>query len=394
MIRLESVRGVRRREHKWGLVAIIASVSVHLAFGAYVATHSVPPPEVKTVETEFIFDPTPEIPAPRNAPEAPKPPPPPKVALVQPPPREPKPTRPVNDVPRVERPVVDDVPRVKDVPTAPLNDVPMVNAALIPNSTVVLRLDAGVPGQDVEVVTGKLSALDAPKAGEMVKSLTKETLGRGRVDRGLVHPYYSQLGKSLLKNWDAERVAKEGGLSGFFEQGKENLQEYNKIWLEKAAQYGSSGNPLGDTTLSNNRRAVANERIQGLNGADLEQRKEMSRAMKEQFKSTKRAVIRVVQNRQGKLIKVELVQPSKDEKVDQEALQDVKSAAEKLPPPPDEAMEGRETLSSLWSFELVVSISPPVPSFTFEFDEALGYIDARLPLDRRIYKKVRLVSVE
>jgi hypothetical protein len=80
--------------------------------------------------------------------------------------------------------------------------------------------------------------------------------------------------------------------------------------------------------------------------------------------------------------------------VDQEALKDVQAAAEQLPPPPEEAVAGREALSSLWSFELIVSISPPVPSFTFEFDEALGFIDARLPLDRRIYKKVRLVSVE
>lgn len=313
--------------------------------------------------------------------------------MVQP---APEPRAKVTEVPRPDVPTrkSNDVPRVSDVPRAPVIDVPMVNAALLPRSTVVIRLDAGTASDEVEVVTGKLSALDAPKASDLMKGITKETLGKGRVDRGLVHPYYSQLGKSLLKNWDAERVAREGGLSGFFDQGKENMQEYNKIWLEKAAQYGSSGNPLGDTTLSNNRRAVANERIQGLNGADLEQRKEMSKAMKEQFKSTKRAVIRVVQNAQGKLLKVELVQPSKDEQVDQQALQDVKAAAEKLPPPPAEALDGKETLSSLWSFELVVSISPPVPSFSFEFDEALGYIDARLPLDRRIYKKVRLVSVE
>jgi hypothetical protein len=139
---------------------------------------------------------------------------------------------------------------------------------------------------------------------------------------------------------------------------------------------------------------VTNDRIQGLTGVDLEQRKELSKAMKEQFRMTRRAIIRVVQAVDGKLLKVELVQPSQDAKVDKEAIVDVRAAAEKLPPPPPEALEGKATLSSLWSFELVVSISPPVPTFSFEFDEALGVIDARLPLDRRIYKKVRLVSVE
>jgi TonB family protein len=116
--------------------------------------------------------------------------------------------------------------------------------------------------------------------------------------------------------------------------------------------------------------------------------------MREQFKAVRRAVIRVVQDKDGKLTKVELVQPSQDAEVDRQALLDVKNAAEKLPPPPEEALEGKQQLSSLWTFELIVSISPPVPTISFEFDEALGFIDARLPLDRRIYKKVRLYAVE
>jgi TonB family protein len=131
-----------------------------------------------------------------------------------------------------------------------------------------------------------------------------------------------------------------------------------------------------------------------LQGVDLDARKELQREMSKQFKATRRAIIRVVQDPSGKLLKVELVDPSNDQNVDREALKDVRAAAEKLPPPPPEALEGRAQLSSLWSFELIISISPPIPTVTFEFDEALGFIDARLPLDRRIYKKVRLVSVE
>ncbi len=101
-----------------------------------------------------------------------------------------------------------------------------------------------------------------------------------------------------------------------------------------------------------------------------------------------------MQDKRGQLTKVELVEPSNDEHVDREALEDVRAAAQNLPAPPAEALSERGELSSLWSFELVVSITPPVPTFTFEFDEALGFIDARLPLDRRIYKKVKLVSDE
>mgnify|MGYP007100697806 FL=1 len=91
---------------------------------------------------------------------------------------------------------------------------------------------------------------------------------------------------------------------------------------------------------------------------------------------------------------MDLVAPSMDPQVDREALVDVRAAAQNLPVPPQEVLHGRETLTSLWELELVISISPPVPTFTFEFDEVLGFVDPRLPLDRRIYKKVRLVEVD
>lgn len=260
---------------------------------------------------------------------------------------------------------------------------------LVPTGTFALSLDAGVL-PDEEVATG-LKAPTRPK--DLVGLLAKETLGRGRVDRGLVHPYYTQLGKALVKNWDADRVAKSG-LKGLAEQAGENFKLMNEIWADRASAFAKSGSPIDASALGSNRRAPVNNNIQGISGIDLEARKEMQRQLREQFKATRRATIRVVQDKQGKLLKVELVEPSNDQNVDKEALKDVRAAAEKLPPPPDEALEGKDQLSSLWSFELIVSISPPVPTFTFEFDEALGFIDARLPLDRRIYKKVRLVSVE
>jgi hypothetical protein len=74
-------------------------------------------------------------------------------------------------------------------------------------------------------------------------------------------------------------------------------------------------------------------------------------------------------------------------------MEDVRAAARKLPVPPDDAREGRETLVSLWEFELEISITPPVPVIAVEFDEVLGLKDLRVPLDRRIWKRVRLVAV-
>ena len=309
------------------------------------------------------------------------------------PPAPPAPPAPRPVVPRpLQKPSPASVPsRSPEVPTSrPARDAPEAprpSVVLVPSDAFGLTIDAGI--------TDERPSLTPRPIGELVSNLAKETLGRGRVDRGLVHPYYHDLGKALIKHWDADRVA-AAGIKGFAEQASKNLKLYNDIWLERAAAFGQTGSPVdpGATAQTNNRRAPLNERVGGLSGIDLEAKKELHRVMTEQFKAIRRATLRVVQNADGRLVKVELVEPSNDETVDREALIDVKAAAEKLPPPPSEVLEGRSQLSSLWSFELIVSISPPVPTFSFEFDEALGFIDARLPLDRRIYKKVRLVSVE
>lgn len=361
--------------------ALALSVAAHLAFVGWVGRVSQEPPK-KVTSGEFVFI---------------EPPPPPKEEEPAPPPVAPQPA-PAGQRPRRAQAAPQTEPE-KDAPVRapaeksdlPTRDpTPKVNLSLLPSSSFAVSLDAGIDVDTVPTQQG-LRALAPPK--DLVGELAKETIGRGRVDRGLVHPYYSQLGKALLKNWDADRVAKSG-LKGLAEQTSENFKLYNEIWGDRAAAYGKSGNPMGDVAPSSNRRAPSNDRIMGLPGVDMDQRKELQRQMKEAYKMTRRAIIRVVQDLNGKLLKVELVEPSNDAKVDKEALVDVRAAAANLPLPPAEAVEGKTTLSSLWSFELVVSISPPVPTFTFEFDEALGFIDMRLPLDRRIYKKVRLVAVE
>ncbi len=271
-----------------------------------------------------------------------------------------------------------DVPRAD----APLIDAPRL---ALPSLGLTLSLDAGIAAAE------EPTRLHAPDiARDLVADLTRETIGRGKVDRGLVHPYYQQLGKVLLKNWDADRSVATKGLKGFAESTVENTKTWNKIWLEKAAVYGGSGSPF-DVPVAGRAKPLSDRLIPG---QDLQARKEVQREMAQQFRSTRRAEIRVTQAASGKLLKVELLKPSNDVYVDNQALVDVRAAAEKLPTPPEEAIAGRPTLVSTWEFELVVSITPPVPTFSFEFDEAIGFVDVRLPLDRRIYKKVKLLSVD
>ncbi len=349
-----------------------------------------PPPKANTIEFDFTTTVKPVAPVEVKEPPPVAPPVKPRVAVA--PVKAPVPSAapaPVEPPPAPQDAVAttDQPTRVADQPLA--TDMPTLNgsAFLVPRQALDDFADAG-PRATVAVKTAEPLNPDA-----LVKRIAFETVGRGRVERGLVHPYYSQLGKALIKNWDADRVVGQGGLKNYAEQFAQNTKLFNEIWLDRTAAYGKTGSPLVNNPTAK-RSAPVNDRIQGLPGVDLEARKEMAKEMREQFKATRRATLRVVQDTQGKLISVELVDPSNDVKVDNEALVDVRAAAEKLPPPPPEVIGTATRISSLWSFELIISISPPVPTFSFEFDEALGTIDARLPLDRRIYKKVRLISVE
>jgi TonB family protein len=377
------------------LFALALSLCVHAAVWLVLAARAretseprpAPPPVQGTLQFVEV-----EVAPPPKPPEPP--PPPPKPEPARPPRAAPKPTAsapppvppppvpaastppepaPATDAPRADAPLAADAPRLGGPRLAPsLSLTPGGEVAVPPSAT-------GVPG-----------GLPAQSAQQVVDTLTQETLGQGKVQRGLVHPYFSQLGKSLLKSWDAERAVTSQGFKGFLEQAQENSKAWNSIWRDRAAAYGASGSPLeADPALKPGRRPPS-----ALSNPNLDARRTMRQQMREEFQATRRAVIRVVQDAQGQLLEVTLVSPSNNVQVDKEALKDVRAAAEQLPPPPPEALAGKQTLTSLWQFELIISITPPVPTLSFEFDEALKFVDMRLPLDRRIYKRVRLLSVQ
>ncbi|GEN11130.1 TonB family C-terminal domain-containing protein [Myxococcus fulvus] len=307
------------------------------------------------------------------------------------------------DAPRLERGPAWDIPRATptDAPRADLSlpSDSLAQAATPPapgtsGSRLLLaaraqrvsawRSDEAVPEER------KLRGTREPATPQaLVEDLVAESVGRGKVDRGLVHPYFSQLGKTLLAIWDADRSVKEHGLQGYFDMGMERSRAYARVWGERAANYGASGAFAANKPPEEDRRRPASH----VGDPTLRMRQELREKMREEFRATRRALIRVVQDREGRLLDVDLVEPSQQPEVDQEAMKDVRAAAMKLPPPPSEAVGTRERIISLWEFELILSISPPIPVFTFEFDEALGFIDTRLPLDKRIYKRVRLVEI-
>jgi TonB family protein len=228
-------------------------------------------------------------------------------------------------------------------------------------------------------------------ARRLVDSTARQAIGRGKVERGLVHPYFGELGRALVARWQPDRSVTEKGLPGFAGQLGRGLSGFAKVWKQQAEAYGASGSPHGREA------PLTPDEVPLVGNSDLQElalQRRLRNRLREQSRESRRALVRVVQDRSGRLLSVELLRPSRDRAMDRTALEDVRAAAQLLPVPPTEATGDRERLVSLWEFEVIVSITPPVPVVAFEFDLALKHFDARTPLDRRIYKRVRLVEIE
>ena len=111
----------------------------------------------------------------------------------------------------------------------------------------------------------------------------------------MVHPYYAQLGKVLVKQWDADRAVSAKGLRGFAENMVENSKAWNSIWLERAAQFGKTGAPVDAQNVD--ARMAATSLSGSSVGQDLQARKAVAKAMGDQFKSSRRAEITSVRVR-------------------------------------------------------------------------------------------------
>lgn len=366
------------------LLALLLSFGVHAGLWLWMEVRRSPlaeqrplspaPATLQFVEVEVAPPPEPPKPLPPS-------PPPPRPSRRQPPAlaQAPKPPPPA----QAEPPAVTEAPPASDSPRAdvPRAEGPRLGASrLLPTPSL-----SWSPGGGVDVPDAGVPVPSTPE--EKVADMVMEGVRRGKVDRGLVHPYFSELGKSLLKNWDAERAVSAKGLKGFLDQTRGNSAEWMRVWSDRAAAYANTGSALDADTPE------AYDRLPPGGDPSLEARRTLRRQMKEQFRATRRATVRVVQDTEGRLLSVELITPSNDMQIDREAVADIRAAAASLPVPPPEALQGRTHLVSLWQIELIISISPPVPTVSIEFDAEMKLTDLRMPLDRRLYKRVRLLEV-
>ena len=236
------------------------------------------------------------------------------------------------------------------------------------------------------------TAGSTPPRVDPLAAFAEELASRARVEDGLVHPYYREVGRALLRGWNVERAVRQRGLSGYLAQAGDNTRTYLSVWQRMAEGFARTGSPAVVDGGS--------PRMKELSGLpagparDALVQTEIRRQLRPALSEGHSAIVRVTQAADGSLISVVLVSPSRDADVDRAAIEDVRAAARMLPKPPADAFGGRDRLVSLWELELEVSITPPLPIVGVEFDEVRGITDLRVPLDRRIWKRVRLVALK
>jgi len=228
-----------------------------------------------------------------------------------------------------------------------------------------------------------------PTGGSVrLKGMFSEEEARARVERGLVDPWFAELGNALLHSWDVGRVIRSR--PDLAADLGHNAAAYAKEWSGRANAYGHTGSPLSadapNPKVSETYGIVAP-------GNDVVAQGEATRLVHEQYQVVRRATIRVVQSAKGELVSADLEASSGDPDLDAAALYDVRAAAAALPHPPARLAQGRDFVSSEWQFDLVVAVAPLAPVLTFEFDEALGSADVKVPLTRKVHKRVKLLAV-
>ena len=294
---------------------------------------------------------------------------------------------------RAPGPVVAVIPAVPDVeafaPGAPPSDHPDLAWATPGAPSTGPRPDlTGRPSAEVVA----FYAPPDPTPEGRIHRLLREDVGRERVRSGLADPFFLDFGRSVLEAWGPEKVVTDRGLSGYVKQLGRSIADYAAVYVDQAARYGRTGSPFapGEVPLSLAGMAAVPEGL----STRISDQMAGARVLADQSRTRHAALVRVVQRADGRLVSVELVRPSDDSSVDAQAMRDLRDSAASLPAPTPSALAGRTHVASTWEFSLVVSISPPLPMIAVQFDEVLGLVDVRVPLDRRLFKLVRLVSVE
>ncbi|HYO72565.1 MAG TPA: TonB family protein [Archangium sp.] len=283
--------------------------------------------------------------------------------------------------PPAPAPLASDVPRAEQGPEKP---------SLLP-STDTLALQSGgdfpVPPPEPGPPGTRLRAPAHPASPqELATETARDTIARRRVESGLTHSYFGDMGKALVRRFrQSHAEAERGQTTG--EKVAQKARDVSSVLsrsgeMEDPLKHPRRVDPLAAGPASHPMLEEAQKRL----AYSLPNKWTHSEGV---------AVVRLTQGADGKVLSVELLSPSGNGGLDQAAITSVKELGEELTALPPEVLMGRDSVVSEWKFELLRTVGGPGANgvgIVGTFDPVTGIEDALPTFAARSQVRVTLVA--
>lgn len=255
------------------------------------------------------------------------------------PPSDPTPPR------RGPKPLDSDVPRAEQGSERP---------TLLP-SPEVLELDPGEELPESPPEPGPPgSRLRAPahpaSLQELVAETVRDTVGRRRVESGLAHSYFGDMGKQFLGRFSQRHADVERGMTGK-EKAARTARDISSVLSRSAEMEDPFAHPRRPDPLASG---------PSLHPSLAEAQANLAYSLPHLWTYSEGAtLVRLTQAADGKVLAVEVITSSGNGELDKAAVTAVRDLGEELPALPPEVLMGRDSVVSEWNFEVVRTVAGP-----------------------------------
>jgi TonB family protein len=212
------------------------------------------------------------------------------------------------------------------------------------------------------------------------------TLARRRVESGLTHTYFNDVGRVLLGRFRQGQAEVERGMTA-----QEKVAQKLSDISSALSHSGTLEDPLADPRRPD---PLVNSPSGHPSLAEAQKRLAYSLPYKWTH-SEGVAVVRLTQAPDGKVLSIELITHSGNAGLDRAAELAIRDLGEALPPLPPEVLQGREAVVSEWKFELLRSVASPSAmgvGVVGTFDATTGVAEALPSFAGRSQARVTLVA--
>ncbi|MFL5349094.1 MAG: energy transducer TonB [Hyalangium sp.] len=211
-------------------------------------------------------------------------------------------------------------------------------------------------------------------------------MARRRVENGLVHPYFGDVGKQLLRRFGQRHASVERGLT----EGEKVARKERDVSsvLSRSAEM--------EDPLAHPRRPDPLASAPSSHPSLEEAQESLAYSLPYLWTYSEGAtVVRLTQAADGKVLAVEVIASSGNGELDKAAVTAVWDLGEELPALPPEVVMSRDSVVSEWKFEVQRTVAGPAAlgvGAVATFDPVLGTGDVLHSFEARSQVRVTLVA--